>query len=663
MKAAVLEAINAPLTVADVGLTELLFGQVLVKVLVSGICGSQLQEIGGHKGNAAFLPHLMGHEGCGIVEDIGAGVTKVKKGDKVVMHWRKGDGIESDFPSYIFNGKVIKSGKVTTFSEYSIVSENRITPVPQDTPEELCALLGCSLSTALGTVNLEANLKMGEGIMIVGAGGLGVNLIKAAKMVSAYPIISVDIHDSKKAVAEQLGADLYINGKHESIKEALHKAFGIKEVDVIIDTSGSPRSIEETLQLLSGTGRFIMVGQPKPGETVELKNANHFFGGSGKMIKATQGGQFSPSIEIPRYIKLYQSGLLNIDNLITHRVPIHKINEAIDLVRKGEASRILIDLQPSPLLRAYTKMSYMRAAEEEIAQLYLKHKIMSFVHFYVGQEAVATGVCDALQPQDKVMGNHRSHGHYLAKGGDLRAMVREMIGKEGGVAHGKGGSMHMIDKSVNFVGSTPILGSAVPLAAGSAFAQAYNHQRGISVAFVGDGASEEGGVYETLNLSALFKLPLLLVVENNLYSVNSKLKDRRSPKYDVEHIVTGFGVQYKKADGNDYEDVLAKAKELVASIRKTKTPAVLECMTYRHMAHSAPLFDDAQGYREEDTPEVRSKNDSIKRLRQTLLTQGVTEETLAQIDTDVRAQVLAAIDDAQKAAYPNEQELTTHVYA
>src|ERR1035437_6435377 len=130
MKAAILESIDAPLVVAEVGLTPLTFGQVLVKVLVSGICGSQLQEIAGNKNNAKFVPHLLGHEGCGIVEDIGVGVTKVKKGDKVVMHWRKGDGIEADFPTYMFKGKTMRSGKVTTFSEFSIVSENRITPVP-----------------------------------------------------------------------------------------------------------------------------------------------------------------------------------------------------------------------------------------------------------------------------------------------------------------------------------------------------------------------------------------------------------------------------------------------------------------------------------------------------------------------------------------------------
>ena len=167
MKAAILEQIDAPLSVREVELTELKFGQVLVKVLVSGLCGAQLHEIKGHKGNAKFLPHLMGHEGCGIVEEIGLGVTTVEPGDKVVMHWRPGSGIESPFPNYILDGKTISSGKVTTLNEYSIVSENRITKIPYDTPSVLAAMLGCSLTTALGIIDNECDLKFGESVGIL----------------------------------------------------------------------------------------------------------------------------------------------------------------------------------------------------------------------------------------------------------------------------------------------------------------------------------------------------------------------------------------------------------------------------------------------------------------------------------------------------------------
>lgn len=341
MKAAVLETINAPLVVGNVEPGPLLHGQVLVKILVSGICGAQLQEIAGHKGNAKFVPHLLGHEGCGIVEKIGEGVTTVKPGDKVVMHWRKGDGLESDFPSYTYKGKKMSSGKVTTLSEYSIVSENRLTKVPNDTPNDLCALLGCGLSTALGTIENEARLQKDESIMVVGVGGLGACHIQAAKLADAGPIIAIDIHD-KKALAESLGASLFINSAKEDIRSVLEKS-GIKDVNVIVETSGSGASIRDTLPLLSGGGRYILVGQPKPGESVEILNAGHLFAGEGKTIKATQGGQFAPARDIARYIQEY-GPRIDTTKLITHRTTLDKINEAITMMREGKAIRIVVDL-------------------------------------------------------------------------------------------------------------------------------------------------------------------------------------------------------------------------------------------------------------------------------------------------------------------------------
>jgi Zn-dependent alcohol dehydrogenase len=344
MKAAVLEEINAPLTVTDIELSALSFGQVLVKVLVSGICGSQLQEIAGNKGNAKFVPHLLGHEGCGIVEEIGPGVTKVKKGDKVVMHWRKGDGIEADFGKYFFKGKERTAGKVTTFSEHSIVSENRVTPVPQDTPNDLCALLGCGLSTALSAVANDAQVKPGESVMIIGLGGLGTCFMKASRFYCANPIIGIDICDNKKEVVKSLRGDLFINSAKENILEAMQRELGIKDMDVIIDTSGNARSIADTMPLLGEGGRYIMVGQPKPGESVEIKMANHLFGSfEGKTIKATQGGRFLPSKDIPRYVKLCKAGLLDIENLVTHRTKLDDINGAIEMMRAGKANRIMVD--------------------------------------------------------------------------------------------------------------------------------------------------------------------------------------------------------------------------------------------------------------------------------------------------------------------------------
>lgn len=309
---------------------------------------------------------------------------------------------------------------------------------------------------------------------------------------------------------------------------------------------------------------------------------------------------------------------------------------------------------------AYQQMFLIRTAEERLAAYYLANKVMSFVHFYTGQEAVAVGVARSLKTRDKMLGNHRSHGHYLAKGGDLRAMVRELLGKEGGSSRGKGGSMHMIDSAVGFVGSTPILGSVVPLSTGVAFAQKYRKEKNVTVCFYGDGASEEGVVYESYNLAGLFKLPVLFVIENNLFSVNSSLDERRSPGYDIGTIVKGFGVRYTQADGNDYQDVRQKSAELVEYIRSGAGPAVLECVTYRHRAHSAPIFDES--CRKEDTLEARASQDSLARLRQEVLGSKITEKKIMQTERAIEKQVDDTIAAAAKAGYPNPKTVTTDLY-
>ncbi|MDO8521809.1 MAG: thiamine pyrophosphate-dependent dehydrogenase E1 component subunit alpha [bacterium] len=317
-------------------------------------------------------------------------------------------------------------------------------------------------------------------------------------------------------------------------------------------------------------------------------------------------------------------------------------------------------LDTKTLIKAYERMLFLRVAQQELVKLYMEKKIFSMVHFYIGQEAVAVGVCDALQLSDKVLGNHRSHGHYLAKGGSFRRLVCELLGRSNGSAHGKGGSMHMIDKSVNFIGSTPLLGSVAPIAAGVAFEQKYNGRNAITAAFYGDGASEEGVVYETYNLAALYKLPLLLVIENNRFSINSKLKDRRSARYNLKTIVEGFGLRYERADGNDYHDVHSKAQALVQEIRAKKEPAVLECMTYRHMAHSTPLTEES--YRDEDTLEHRLKNDSLKRISNQLIEHGISEKKLSAIEDSTRASILKDIGFALTSPFPVKRALYTDMY-
>tara|TARA_B100000579_G_scaffold360396_1_gene317631 strand:- start:256 stop:1272 length:1017 start_codon:yes stop_codon:yes gene_type:complete len=335
MKAAVLEKIDHPLLIRDVECTELSAGQVLVRNIVSGICGSQLHEIKGYKNNKKFLPHLMGHEGCGIVEDIGEGVTTVTAGDKVVMHWRQGLGMESDFPKYILNDAIITSGKVTTLSEYSIVSENRLTSVDKDTPSELCAILGCALTTAMGIIDNEIDLKFGESLAVIGCGGIGLNLIQAASMKNAFPIIAVDNNINKQDLCMKSNASHFINDIND---------YSPGKIDIIIDTTGIPSLITDAINKLSDNGRMILVGQPAPDKFVQISNALNLFNGIGKTIKATQGGKTRPHFDIPRYVKLYQNDRLKIDHLFTHRFPLVEVNKGFDLLRSGNAGRVIVSI-------------------------------------------------------------------------------------------------------------------------------------------------------------------------------------------------------------------------------------------------------------------------------------------------------------------------------
>jgi acetoin:2,6-dichlorophenolindophenol oxidoreductase subunit alpha len=313
------------------------------------------------------------------------------------------------------------------------------------------------------------------------------------------------------------------------------------------------------------------------------------------------------------------------------------------------------------LRAAYSHMLKLRTAQEELVKHYLDNKIMSMVHFYVGQEAVATGVCDALRGNDQAMGTHRSHGHYLAKGGDFRKLAAELFGRAAGGSHGKGGSMHQVGRNVGFAGSSPLLGSAVPLAAGLAFAQKYEKKDGVVAVFYGDGASEEGVVYETYNMAALYKLPILFVLENNRWSINSKIEQRRAPVYDIQKVAEGLGVRFERADGNSYEDVHTKASGLIAEIRAGKGPVLLECMVYRHMAHSTPLMEE--NYRTQDVLEERLKEDPLKKIKAKLMARGVSEEELQQEEEDMCAQMRADIAWANAQPYPDKGEMTKNVYA
>ena len=333
LKAAVLEELNQPLAIRDVELTQLTIGQVLVRVIVSGLCGSQLHEINGFKGNGKFLPHLMGHEGCGIVEEIGPGVTTVQAGDKVVMHWRPGSGIEANFPTYKLNGKPFSSGKVTTLSEQAIVSENRLTTVPADTDPELAALLGCSLTTALGIIDNQSQLKFGETVAVIGCGGVGLNLISGAILKGAAAVYGIDSIAEKEVLVLSQGASQFLGSTSELPEK----------VDLILDTTGSPGVISDAFKSLTNEGRIILVGQPAPGVEIVIPNAIQLFSGKGQTIRATQGGDTQPQTDIPKYLRFFESRKIEIAKLITHRYKLDLINTAFETLKSGSSGRIMIE--------------------------------------------------------------------------------------------------------------------------------------------------------------------------------------------------------------------------------------------------------------------------------------------------------------------------------
>lgn len=340
MKAAILEQLNAPLIVDDIQpfwADDLACGQVWVEVHASGICGAQIGEISGAKGKDKYLPHLLGHEGGGVVMDVGPGVTHIKKGDHVVMHWRKGIGIESAFPKYKWGDKIVGGGSVTTFNEYAIVSENRLIPIDKDIPFEIAALMGCAVTTGLGLINNEAQLKIGQSILVIGCGGVGLNIIQGAVMVSAGYIGAVDIKKNKLQMAANLGATEIIDSNIFDIQDNI-----LPGIDVVVDCTGNPEIIEKGYSLVAPGGKMILVGQPHHDQKLTINAMRRHY--CGQILMDSQGGLTNPSVDIPRYLDLYRAGKLKLDNLITHRLPLEKINDAFDIVRFGQAGRIILEM-------------------------------------------------------------------------------------------------------------------------------------------------------------------------------------------------------------------------------------------------------------------------------------------------------------------------------
>ena len=317
-------------------------GQVLVRVLCSGICGSQVGEINGVKGPDRFLPHLLGHEGAGEVVECGEGVRTVKAGDRVVLHWRKGAGLESVTPVYESRIGKINAGWVTTFNEYAIVSENRVTAVPADFDLETAALLGCAVTTGFGVVNNDAQLAIGQSIAVFGAGGIGLNIVQGAALAGANPIIAVDIFDNRLALAQSLGATHAINSATTDPTDAILHIVGSEGVDVAVDNTGNPTVIELAYRLTGPRGRTVLVGVPPQDSVAAISTLPLHFE---KKLVGSHGGECRPDIDIPRYVRLVRDDRLTFAHLVGKRYSLHEINTAIDDMRTGRlAGRAIVHM-------------------------------------------------------------------------------------------------------------------------------------------------------------------------------------------------------------------------------------------------------------------------------------------------------------------------------
>jgi TPP-dependent pyruvate/acetoin dehydrogenase alpha subunit len=315
-------------------------------------------------------------------------------------------------------------------------------------------------------------------------------------------------------------------------------------------------------------------------------------------------------------------------------------------------------------LALYRSMLKIRRVEERIQALYSQGDMRCPTHFSIGQEAVAAGVCRHLRREDHVISAHRSHAHYIGKGGSLRAMFAELYGKVDGCASGKGGSMHLIDLSVNFLGCVPIVGSTIPIGVGASFGAMLQDHAAVTAIFFGDAATETGVFHESVNFAAVHQLPVLFVCENNLYSVNTPLAERQPANRTITELVRGHGIRTSQHDGQLVEPVDAVAGDTIAYIRNKGGPALLEFMTYRWLEHCGPLGDVHLGYRTQEEFDSWVARCPI-RLHRKLLEDGglMNEATHEALDAEIAAEIDDAVTFAQTSPFPSRTELNRHIFA
>ena len=336
------------------------------------------------------------------------------------------------------------------------------------------------------------------------------------------------------------------------------------------------------------------------------------------------------------------------------RVKVTEVRAGLDQVPAPER------YEPSQdeLTSFYRQMLLIRRFEEKAGQLYGMGLIGGFCHLYIGQEAVVTGIQTAMSEADSVIGGYRVHGHMLACGIPPKAVMAELTGRAAGISKGKGGSMHMFSTEHKFYGGHGIVGAPVPLGTGLAFAHKYQEDGGVNVCYFGDGAANQGQVYEAFNMAELWKLPVLFVIENNQYAMGTSV-NRASAEDQLYRRGESFRIEGMQVNGMDVRDVRGAAEVALPWVREGNGPVLMELMTYRYRGHS--MSDPAKYRSREEVQDVRTKRDPIEAAKAVLLEMGTSEDELKAVEKDIRAEVNEAADFAEQTPEPDLKELYTEV--
>jgi pyruvate dehydrogenase E1 component alpha subunit len=315
-------------------------------------------------------------------------------------------------------------------------------------------------------------------------------------------------------------------------------------------------------------------------------------------------------------------------------------------------------------VKIFEDLLRIRTIEGAIAKKYSEQKMRCPVHLSIGQEAIAVGVCSNLGKNDKIFTAHRSHAHYLAKGGSLKKMIAELYGKFNGCAKGKGGSMHLIDINSGILGAVPIVGSTIPIGVGAAWAEKLKNSKNVVVIFFGDGATEEGVFQESLDYASLRKLPVLFVCENNRYSVYSSIEKRQSTNRSILKLAKSLGIEGVHLDGNDVLRIYKKSKDLINKIKKKNQPFFLFLDTFRHLEHCGPNNDDNLNYRPKKYINYWLKKCPVDNFQKYLLKRNILKiDDIVKLKKKIDNEIKKSFSFAEKSSYPSKSQLYKDIYA